>query len=908
MGWGKPYWLLAMVIVIPILRFGGIRLRKKYRTTEGKPAAVLVFVSWLRAAAVGLIVLALADTSLLLPSKQRQVILAIDVSESIGSARIEQARKAALTIINQLNGNERVGIIAFAGNPRVITPLVAPGEAKAVLETDELRVEPSDQTNLQAALRLGKELLRQQPGNSQLVLFSDGRATTGGLTGSQINDLGVTVQVVPNGWQAGAVVTQGLELPDLAYTGQPVPLVWKVSANYSEVLRAIVKLDGQKVSEQVIQLEPGPNEVVLTLPEAATGVHQLELSAVTLAGQPLSQVTADGLLRVSGQAQTLVINGNSDRIPSPISQALRAQGLAVTERSAGQLPDSSTLLAGYLAVIFDNVAATRLTIAQQQAVQQYVSGGGGWLVVGGEQSLGRGDYFATALEEMLPVETDTRQRLFFTKAQILFVIDYSRSMAENIGNTSKQLAAMQCIAATARQLNPLDEVGILGFDTEPFWVLRFTPAGRRALIDESLAKLGGGGGTEMTAALTEITRSFGTPGPVRRHVIILTDGFTKEGDFQRLVAQLRTAGVSCSTIAVGEQVNETLLKNIAEWGQGQYYRTQFDQLPLVVAKETNRVLRDLIQEGRFQSKVGATAAITAGLEQGTPPVLGYLLTKPKKLAAIHLAIGPKNDPLLATWRYGAGKVAVFTSDSGQRWLAPWAGGSQYNRLWSQVTRFLERAVPTTGMHVRTQVTADSVALTIEGIDADGRLLTGRQYQGRYDNGSGAPFHFKETAPGHYEAVVPLQTTGLSSFTIHDQENGAWTVASVWNPLGAELRSLGPDLNGLTELSNGAGGRILSLTQPRLPTAGWSWTPVAIGNLLVITALLVLVIEIAIRSASLGQLAKVRESLQAWWVKQQRLIALIRGRQSGDEPSQADAQRTVGAYRYMAERARRQERE
>lgn len=908
MWWGKPYWLLAAVIIVPILRLGGIRLWRKRQITESKLSGVLLWISGLRALAILLVVLALADTSLLLPSKQRQVLLAIDVSESIGRVRIEKARKAALTIVNQLNGNDRVGIIAFAGNSRVIAPLVAPGEAKAVLETNELRVEHSDQTDLQAALRLGKELLRQQPGNSQIVLFSDGRATTGGLTASQINDLGVAVQVVPNGRQMGVVVTHGLDLPEWVHAGQPVPIVWKVSANRSETLRAIVKIDGRKAIEQVVQVGPGLNEMALTLPAAPTGVHQLELTAVTSAGQSLPQATAGGLLRVSGLAQTLVINGNSDLTPSPISQALRTQGLAVTERFTGQLPDSSTLLSGYPSVVFDNVAATQLTIAQQQALQSYVSDGGGLLVVGGEQSLGRGDYFATTLEEMLPVETDTRQRLFFTKAQILFVIDYSRSMAENVGNTSKQLAAMQCIAATTRQLNPLDEVGILGFDTEPFWVLRFTPAGRQALIDESLAKLGGGGGTEMTTALAEITRSFGAPGPVRRHVIILTDGFTKEGNFQQLVAQLRTGGVSCSTIAVGEQVNEMLLKNIAQWGQGQYYRTQFDQLPLVVAKETNRVLRDLIQEGRFQSKVGAATAMIAGLEQGTPPVLGYLLTKPKKLATINLAIGPKNDPLLASWRYGAGKVAVFTSDSGKRWLAPWAGRSQYNRLWSQVSRFIERDAQAAGIHVQTRVATAAVTLTIEGIDANGRLLTGRQYRGRYDNSSGAPFHFKETAPGHYEAVVLLQTTGLNSFSIRDQENGAWTVASAWNPPGEELRSLGPDLNGLTELSNGTGGQVLSLNQPRLPATAWSWTPVAIGNLLVIAALLVLVIEIAIRSTSFGQLLKVWEHIQAWWVKQQRLIALIRGRQSAEEPFQAEAQRTMGAYRYMAERVQRQERE
>ena len=48
------------------------------------------------------------------------------------------------------------------------------------------------------------------------------------------------------------------------------------------------------------------------------------------------------------------------------------------------------------------------------------------------------------------------------------------------------------------------------------------------------------------------------------------------------------------------------------------------------------------------------------------------------------------EPLLATWRYGLGQTAAFTSDAEARWAGEWLGWDGYGKFWAQVVRGLLR--------------------------------------------------------------------------------------------------------------------------------------------------------------------------------------------------------------------------
>jgi Mg-chelatase subunit ChlD len=919
MWWMNPWWLLVLVLIIPLLAFGGFSL--SYRKQAGQSVvrdrtivssrSLLKRLAILRGTAIIAVILALAGTYILLPTRSRQLVMLFDTSISIGEVQTERSRNAALKIINDLKPGDRVAMVTFAGQPSVINPWVSPGEAKLILESALLEAPLPEQTDLQAALRVAFQLFKGKSGNRSILLFSDGHPTTGGTVTkilSELSNSGIAIDTIPVEIVSHGLAARELAIPEIVHPGEPVLAQWKVVAGMPQKVTVLVKIDGKPTYRAPLSMVKGENTVPLPLTPQNSGVHRVEVVAEDAAGKLIQQTTSGGLLQVSGPARILVVDGDST---PALSRALTIQGMQVDEIKLSQLPDTAEGLDSYGAVVLDNVPAFYMTENQQNLLQSYVAGGGGLLVIGGDDSLGRGGYFATNLEDILPVVTDTRQRLLFPRANILFVIDSSGSMSDMVGKTSKQLAAMQGVAAAIKELNPQDEVGILGFDVEPTWVIHFTKVNRREEIMKAFSQMGEGGGTRMATAMEEIIHEFSNPGPIRRHVIFLTDGLTDAGDFKELTLKLKSLRVTTTTVGIGDEINERLLKDIARWGEGEFYRAKLDQIPRVIQKETVRITRDLIQEGRFDPVVRTYTPNLSGLEYQLPPVKGYLLTKPKDLATVYLEVG-MGDPLLAGWRYGNGQVAVFTSDSGQRWLKSWSGTPVYNRLWSQLIRSIERTNKNEGLRVMVKAEAATTQIIVEAVGPDHRLRSGLSLIGYTGSGPNQiSFRLKETAMGHYEANVPVTGSGIQQFNIYDRQGNDWTIGWSWNPPGSEFAALGPDLGFLGYLSKATGGELYNISEVKPPKRYWTLTPLNLQGWLVVIALLLFLVELGYRSTSLGQFAMARALLAAWWAVQVRLADMFRGVKSPEPEAVSDVndqRSSVNAYRYLAERAREKKKE
>src|SRR5258707_12172525 len=67
-----------------------------------------------------------------------------------------------------------------------------------------------------------------------------------------------------------------------------------------------------------------------------------------------------------------------------------------------------------------------------------------------------------------------------------------------------------------------------------------------------------------------------------------------------------------------------------------------------------------------------------------PPLGGYVATTVKQNAELVL-MSHQEDPVLATWRYGLGRAAAFTSDAKAKWGGLWLRGGELNRFWPQLT-------------------------------------------------------------------------------------------------------------------------------------------------------------------------------------------------------------------------------
>ncbi|MHC4605425.1 MAG: vWA domain-containing protein, partial [Planctomycetota bacterium] len=284
--------------------------------------------------------------------------------------------------------------------------------------------------------------------------------------------------------------------------------------------------------------------------------------------------------------------------------------------------------------------------------------------------------------------------------------------------TNIRLAREACLQA-AEALSPRDVVGVVGFDTKPAWVAEFTQADDLAALTDRVQRLLAGGGTDVHAALVQANHimsqkalaSFGI-----RHVVLFSDGETPQADFASVIARMRESSVTVSTICIASGEFDTqLMSRIAASGGGRFlFTNSFRNLPRLFVEETRRIVGEAVKkEGKAPpmprpeedpgppepgapTGTGRTIVVAVrdehdvlrGIDRDAiPPLDGALAGKARATAFVPLA-AEDGTPVLAAWRYGLGKVAVWTSDLRGRWSAKWLEWKDAPKIFSQLVRYL----------------------------------------------------------------------------------------------------------------------------------------------------------------------------------------------------------------------------
>ena len=150
------------------------------------------------------------------------VLIALDVSRSmlardVAPSRLERARAEIAELAARARG-DRLGLLVFAGEARLLVPLTLDGEALTELlpEADPLAVERGG-TDLGAALERALSALPSGPGEAAAVLLLTDGEDHGGrglLAAERAAELGVTVHCV------GFGSPQGSKIPLAGETGE----------------------------------------------------------------------------------------------------------------------------------------------------------------------------------------------------------------------------------------------------------------------------------------------------------------------------------------------------------------------------------------------------------------------------------------------------------------------------------------------------------------------------------------------------------------------------------------------------------------------------------------------------------------------------------------------------------------
>ena len=348
-----------------------------------------------------------------------------------------------------------------------------------------------------------------------------------------------------------------------------------------------------------------------------------------------------------------------------------------------------------------------------------------------------------------------------------------------------------------------------------------------------MRKIHPGGGTNIYPALVEAYQSLAkldTQDAAVKHVILLTDGQSQSGQYYQVVGNMARAGITLSTIGVGDSVNAQLLAQLAQMSGGQYHPiADPNNLPRVFIKEARTIRKNLIKEGSFAPQFVRTGSPIATGIGAMPPLQGFVLTGPKRDPRVYTPIvGPEGEPIFAHWNIGLGRTAAFTSDATNRWATQWLPWNGYADFWARTARAIARPPASREYDLLTTIKKDTLHIRLDA-GSDGASSRSKKSSQNFlqvagsvlnPDGSATPVTLKQTGPGLYEADVPAAEPGnyiVSLFVQGDaattgQQAGATPARYVFGGTsrlaGAELRRFRSNRARLEQVAAITGGRVL----------------------------------------------------------------------------------------------------
>jgi Ca-activated chloride channel family protein len=858
---------------------GGLlpRLRALRESTKGlfsagglglSPARFRLFLTF-RIIALVFLVLALAGPVVARSVTGLTVGFLLDESQSVSDSSRAEAVSMIEDVRSRLSPGDRGILVRFAGS----------AAAEDLVEGVAVKAESSDDldrgsTDIARAIQLALADMPEE-GTRRIVLFSDGNQTRGnaGEAAAIARSFGVEVfdVALPTPPSENEVSVEEILAPERVRAGEPHQVTVLVKSRTRTAARVSLFRDGAPVASTEGFLQPGENPIAVQAIMTTAGLHSYEALVDSPNDRFIENNHFKRFIEVSGDTSVLYVS-RKGRASRAFLSALAVQGIPVTARDASGLPGSIEGFVPYDGVILDNVPSYTISYEKMQILEQYVRDvGGGLLMIGGDSSFGAGGYYNTPIEKALPVDMDVKSQLQRPRLSLLILTDKSGSMAGQVTTGEMKLDVVKSAAYAAIDLlNPFDRVGLLAFDADWEWAVPMVEARDKETITEELSTLAPGGGTDLYPALVQALDAISAEPSAVKHIIVISDGLTQPADFERLVTEMAREKITVSTIAVGEDADRDLLADIAEWGKGRAYETNDPMLvPKIFVTETMLVSRSLLVDKSFLPQLVSRGEILKGIPfAGMPPLSGFVLTFLKNGAEEGLR-GLYDSPLLASWRYGLGKAAAFTSDLGGGWSRDWVEWEAYPRFVAQLVRWIQRPVSFEVLHPRVSLDAGRGRITVDAYDELGVFVNGLDLiavvlgpgDGREE------LVLSQKAPGLYDGTFRAETTGDYALTIAavNRRELAPRTIGVSIPYLEEYRDAGVNAGLLASMAEATGGSILPLGGEGASAYGdilgreakRSLEASPLWPYLVLAALLAFFLDIVTRKLSLSEGARAR---------------------------------------------------
>jgi len=819
----------------------------------------------LRALVIACFLVAVAQPHLERTTETRNLLFLLDVSESVSAANKEAALARMRALAAKAPARVEMALLAFARERNLVRSWshtvadLQPEERAHLLyeaERDRLQQEArtlsaaaadatparlqaleaqrqalqawqkqfgTDETDLEQALQLARALFPPDA-QKRILLFSDGNENLGdsraGIDALQREGVAVYTHLLPHAQTPEMMLTR-IDAPAAVRIKEPFDLEVHLESNVEAPAELTLFLDDYKYESRTLDLHRGSAVAAFKRLNLEGGLHKFE--AILEPRAPAQDTLAhnnrvNGFTGVRGKPRVLYIHGDGpeDEMQSHwLRDALEEDGITFGEdgvRPSSGIPEDLEGFLNFDIVIFENVPATRLTAPQMQNLKDYVQiFGGGFIMIGGEESFGLGGYYKTPVEEILPVRMPIEKDLEKTNLALVLVIDKSGSMSG-----AKVELAKESAIATAEVLQPRDQIGVVAFDHEARWIVEMTGASDMSRITSGIASLEAGGGTNIEPGMKLARAAIQDVSARSKLLIILSDGQTEGQGYPQLSAAMAADGVTISTVGIGEDADQRLLAEMADAGGGKFYFTNdFFSLPRIFTKETMRVSKSMLIEEPIQPLRRDDDQAIRGIDE-FPLIHGYVATTPKAGAKMILLSDAYGDPLLATWRYGLGITAAFTSSTHSKWVPDWQNGDEwpyFTKFWGQ----LARSVMSVGTHKKVQVEVQTelrhreAQLNLDLFRSDGAFVndlekTCKLFLPDASAAEGIAQPLEHVGPGRYETRFRLQRFGAYHRLLLDQPTHELRQVFAFNqPYSLEYRDLAARPATLEAIATATGG-------------------------------------------------------------------------------------------------------
>lgn len=633
----------------------------------------------LKALSLAAIVLALAEPALQVSETKSAVAVLVDTSASVSAADLGKASEL-LDRMEGARGRNWMRVLPFARSAR---PAGA-AERASNWKLQYTSGEAGRGTDIEAAMRAASSALPEAM-IPRVALISDGRENLGSWTRAawQARELGIPVDVFPlSGRPLPSLRLKSATAPAVAYTGEKFAVDLVVYSPRKVTADLEVTAEGRKLGGGPVSLEAGDNRLRAQAAITVTG-------AIAIGGK----VRAEGLgevefVRAVNLRKPRVLYVSQDPAGTEVHLMRTLSAGQFEVKAAGSLNDSD--LADTQLTILNNQDLEAMPASSKLAIEGYVKQGGGLVVIGGERNMyveKKPHTPEDPLERTLPAKLAPPRSPEGTC--VVLIVDKSSSMEGR-----KMDLARQAAIGVIENLRPVDLVGVLIFDNSFQWAVPIRKAEDRVLIKRLVAGITPDGGTQIAPALTEAYRKALPVRATFKHIVLLTDGISEEGDSIQIARDALQQKITISTVGLGQDVNRAYLERIANLSKGKpYFLNDPSGLEQILLRDVMEHTGSTAIEKPITPTVVKNVEILDGIDMATAPALrGYVKFASKPSAETLLNVPGQSpdqkDPLLVRWQYGLGRAAIFTSDAKSRWAEAWVGWPGFDRFWANLLRDL----------------------------------------------------------------------------------------------------------------------------------------------------------------------------------------------------------------------------